>query len=165
MNWADILILVIIGISALISLFRGFVREALSLLGLAIAVWISVTFYSSAAELLTDYLSVPTARRVLGFIGLFTVSLIAAGIINHLIGRLVDKAGLTGTDRMLGVIFGALRGIVIVGLFVGLAGMTQVPQDPWWKESIFMPHFQALAEIVVDLLPPSLAPNLTFASP
>ncbi|MFT4562284.1 MAG: membrane protein required for colicin V production [Gammaproteobacteria bacterium] len=165
MNWADLLVLTIIGISALISLFRGFVREALSLLGLAIAVWISVTFYASAAELLTNYLSVPTARRVLGFVGLFVVSLIVAGLVNHLIGKLVDKAGLTGTDRMLGVIFGALRGIVIVGLFVGLAGMTQVPQDPWWKESIFMPHFQTLAEIGVGLLPPNLAPDLTYASP
>jgi membrane protein required for colicin V production len=165
MNWADILILGIIGISALISLFRGFVREALSLSGLAIAVWISVTFYSPVAELLTGYLSVPTARRVLAFIGLFVITLIAAGLINHLIGKLVEKAGLSGTDRMLGVIFGALRGMVIVGLFVGLAGMTEVPRDPWWNESVFMPHFQALVEIGVGLLPPNLAPNLSYASP
>ena len=91
MNWADIAILSIIGISAVISLFRGFVREALSLIGFALAVWISITFYNQAADLLTNYVSVPTARRVLGFVGLFAISLLLVGIINHLIGKLIDR--------------------------------------------------------------------------
>ena len=69
MNWADIAILTIIGISAVISLFRGFVREALSLAGFALAVWISISFYNQAADLLINYVTIPTARRVLGFVG------------------------------------------------------------------------------------------------
>jgi membrane protein required for colicin V production len=165
MNWADIAILTIIGISAVISLFRGFVREALSLIGFILAVWVSITFYNQAADLLTNYVAVPTVRRVLGFVSLFVISLLMAGIINHLFGKLIDKAGLTGTDRMLGVIFGAIRGIAIVGVFVVMAGLTEVPSDRWWQESTFMTHFETLAYLGVSFLPPDIAPEINYSSP
>ena len=165
MNWADIAILTIIGISAVISLFRGFVREALSLAGFALAVWISISFYNQAADLLINYVTIPTARRVLGFVGLFVISLLVAGIINHLIGKLIDKAGLTGTDRVLGVIFGAIRGVAVVAVFVVMAGLTQVPRDLWWQESTFMTHFETLAYLSVRFLPPDIAPEINYSAP
>ncbi len=163
MNWADIAILTIIGISALISLFRGFVREALSLVGLVAAIWIAITFYNPAAELLVNYVSVPTARRVLAFVVLVVVSLLVTGIINHLIGKMIDKTGLSGTDRMLGIVFGAVRGIAIVGVIVMLLGLTQVPHDPWWRESTLMKHFEELALIAISFLPPDLMTHFSFS--
>jgi membrane protein required for colicin V production len=163
MNWADFSILSIIGISALISLFRGFVREALSVVGLAAAIWVAVTFYNQASDLLVNVISLPTGRRVIAFVALIVVSLLIAGLINHLIGKLVDKAGLTGTDRMLGVVFGVVRGVAIVGFLVLLAGLTQVPQDPWWQQSMLMEHFQKLAQMAIEFLPPDIVAHFSYA--
>jgi len=163
MNWADFSILSIIGISALISLFRGFVREALSVVGLAAAIWVAVTFYDQASDLLVNVISLPTGRRVIAFVALIVVSLLIAGLINHLIGKLVDKVGLTGTDRMLGVVFGVVRGVAIVGLLVLLAGLTQVPQDPWWQQSMLMEHFQKLAQMAIEFLPPDIVAHFSYA--
>lgn len=163
MNWADFSILSIIGISALISLFRGFVREALSVVGLAAAIWVAVTFYNQASDLLVNVISLPTGRRVIAFVALIVVSLLIAGLINHLIGKLVDKAGLTGTDRMLGVVFGVVRGVAIVGLLVLLAGLSQVPQDPWWQQSMLMEHFQKLAQMAIEFLPPDVVAHFSYA--
>lgn len=163
MNWADIAILTIIGISALISLFRGFVREALSLVAWVVAFWIALTFTEQAAGLLADYVSMPTARRVLAFIGLLVASLIATGIINHLIGKLIDKTGLSGTDRMLGLVFGVVRGVAIVGVLVILAGLTPVPRDPWWTESVLMQHFEELALMVIGFLPADLVKHFSYS--
>lgn len=163
MNWADIAILTVIGISALISLFRGFVREALSLVAWVLAFWIALTFAEQASGWLVDYISIPTARRVLAFIGLLVVALLTFGIINHFIGKLIDKAGLSGTDRMLGLIFGVIRGIAIVGVLVILAGLTQVPRDPWWSESVLMHHFQDLALTVIGWLPSDLVKHFSYS--
>ena len=163
MNWADFSILSIIGISALISLFRGFVREALSVVGLAAAIWVAVTFYNQASDLLVNVISLPTGRRVIAFVALIVVSLLIAGLINHLIGKLVGKVGLTGTDRMLGVVFGVVRGVAIVGLLVLLAGLSQVPQDPWWQQSMLMEHFQKLAQMAIEFLPPDVAAHFSYA--
>ena len=67
------------------------------------------------------------------------------------------KTEITGTDRALGVIFGIARGIVIVAILVLFAGLTALPKDPWWKESLFLPHFQVLAVEIQNLLPPEVA--------
>lgn len=163
MNWADIAILTIIGISALISLFRGFVREVLSLVAWVVAFWIAFTFTNPASNLLIDYVSIPTARYVMAFVGLLVVSLIVTGILNHLIGKLVDKTGLSGTDRMLGVVFGMIRGVAVVGVMVFLAGLTPVPRDPWWRESALMGHFQELALIAISFLPPNLMEHFSYS--
>jgi membrane protein required for colicin V production len=66
-------------------------------------------------------------------------------LINKLASQLVKKSGLTGTDRMIGMIFGVLRGVLIVSVLVFLAGFTAMPQDPWWQESIFMDVFHEFA--------------------
>ena len=163
MNWADVVILTIIGISVLISIFRGFVREALSLVGLVASIWIAVAFYNPVADLLADFISVPTGRRVLAFIGIVVLSLLATGIINHFIGKLIEKTGLSGTDRMLGVVFGAVRGIAIVGVVVVGFGLTQVPSDPWWRESMLMKHFEQLAFIAISFLPPDIQAHFSYS--
>lgn len=78
---------------------------------------------------------------------LFVVTLVIAGIINYMVGRMVDAAGLSGTDRLLGMIFGALRGVLIVALIVlGLKQFTPVPEDEWWGQSSLLPQMEMVAE-------------------
>ena len=162
MIWADIVILVLIGLSMVISLWRGFTREALSLVAWIAAFWVGFTFAWYPATLLEPHVSVPSARLALGFLGLFLATLLLGGVVNYLIGKAVDKTGMTGTDRMLGLIFGLARGIVLVAILVLLAGLTPLPQDPWWGESLFIGHFQQLAKLLRDLLPPDIAAYFVY---
>lgn len=162
MIWADITILALIGISMLISLWRGFTREALSLLAWVAAFWVGFTFAGDIAIYLVEYLSVRSARLVVSFLLLFLVTLLVGGVVNYLVGKMVDKTGLTGSDRMVGVLFGLARGIVLVAILVMLAGLTPLPGDPWWRQSIFIDHFQTLAIWMRDFLPPEIGSYIKY---
>lgn len=161
-HWADIVILVIIGLSALISLWRGFLREVLSLLAWILAFWVAYRFTPLAALWLTDFVDVPSVRFILGFVALFVLTLIAMSLIGHIIVKIVGGTGLTGTDRMLGLLFGMARGGVIVLLLVLLAGLTQIPQDPWWRQSWLLVHFQQAALWVTERLPRGVAEHINY---
>lgn len=161
-HWADIVILAIIGVSALISLLRGFLREVLSLLAWVLAFWVAFTFTSGLAPLLEAYVEVPSIRFILAFAALFVVTLLGVSLIGHIVVKLVGKTGLTGTDRMLGLLFGMARGGLVVVLLVLLAGLTQVPEDPWWRESGLLAHFQHAALWVREYLPESIAEHIRY---
>ena len=162
MIWVDYAILTIIGISAFISILRGFIREAMSLLGWIIAIWVSLSFAEDVAALLVDKISVPSVRTASAFLILFFACLLVAGVANYLAGKLVEKTGLSGTDRMLGVVFGTVRGVVVVGILVLLAGFTAVPEDPWWDQSILLKHFETMAVELRGFLPPDVAANINY---
>ncbi|MGD2019774.1 MAG: CvpA family protein, partial [Thiohalocapsa sp.] len=72
----------------------------------------------------------------------------------------VEKTGLTGTDRLLGMVFGAGRGAVVVALLVFLASLTPVVEDPWWAQSDLLPRFQLLADAMLDLVPPEVTQRI-----
>ena len=161
MIWIDYVIIGIIGISSLISLIRGFVREAFSLLAWVLAFWVAWTFFRELALHLT-WVSVPSVRLGLSFAILFVTTLIVGGLVNFLIGQLVDKTGLTGTDRLIGMLFGAARGILLVSVLILLAGLTPLPEDPWWKESQLIAYFQELAIWLKTLLPDNIGEKFRF---
>jgi len=161
-HWADIVILAIIGISALVSLLRGFLREVLSLLAWVLAFWVAFTFAPLVAGVLDPYVEVPSIRFLLGFAGLFVTTLLAVSLLGHIIVKLVNQTGLTGTDRMLGFLFGMARGGVVVLILVLLAGLTQVPRDPWWRESGLIAHFQRAALWTRNYLPDSIAEHIRY---
>lgn len=145
MVWVDIVIPGIIAISAVFSLLRGFVREALSLSGWLAAIWVSLTFSQDLADLFLAGISLPSMRIVVAFTVLFVLTLVVMALISKLVYQLVKKTGLTGTDRMIGVVFGLARGALIVSVLVLLAGFTTMTQDAWWKESVMIDVFHEFA--------------------
>ena len=162
MIWVDYTILAVIGLSALISLMRGFVREALSLAGWILAFWVALTFTRELADLLPASISVPSARLAIAFLSLFFLALLLAALVNFLAVQLVEKTGLSGPDRLLGAGFGIARGAVIVAILVLLAGFTAVPRDPWWRSSVLIPQFQQLALWIRGFLPPDIAAQIRY---
>jgi len=160
MIWVDIVIPGIIVISALFSLMRGFVREALSLAGWVAAFWVALTFANGLADLFLAGISVPSLRIVVAFTILFVVTLVLTAVVNRLAGQLVKKTGLSGTDRMIGMIFGIARGVVLVAALVFLAGMTTMSQDPWWRESAMIEVFHELALWLRYTVAPELTDSL-----
>jgi len=163
MAWVDFVIIGIILISAIISVFRGFIREVLSLASWVLAFWVALTFYPHLATLLADYLHTPSIRLFTAFFALFIVTLLLGAMVNHLISELVEKTGLTGTDRSLGVIFGIIRGVAIVTLLVLLAGATPMPNDTWWQNSLLIENFEELAVWLRNLLPTEIADYINFS--
>ncbi len=144
MNWLDIAILTIIALSALISVIRGFVREVLSLLVWIAAFWIGIRFSPQVAVYLEGYIASPTLQIGVAFTVLFVVTLLVGALVNYLAGQLVGRTGLTGTDRLIGIIFGVARGVVVVAVLLLAAGLTALPREPWWQESTLIPHIKPL---------------------
>jgi len=96
------------------------------------------------------------------FFALFVVTLVLGALVNHLISEMVEKTGLSGTDRALGIIFGLLRGVAIVTVLILLAGATPMPTDDWWQNSLLVEHFEKLAIWLRDFLPQGIAENINF---
>jgi len=154
---ADFIVLGVIIISVIVSLMRGFVKEALSLTGWLVSLWVAMTFSSGMAELFGSSINDPTLRLLAAFVALFVLSLIVGSMINFFASQFVQRAGLTGVDRTIGAVFGFLRGILLVTIIVMLLGLTTLPKEKWWDESFFMFRFEVIATWLKDLLPGDIA--------
>jgi len=165
MNGADLAILAIALISMLVSLFRGFVREAFSLL-----VWIAAGYLALRASgplsiEMSPWIEMPSVRLIIAFVGVFVTVLIVGGLCNFLLGKLVDSTGLSGTDRLFGALFGLLRGGAIVLVAVIVARFTPFPNDPWWQSSQLLPQFERTAVWAVQQFPQSLQSQIPATPP
>ncbi|MEE9355639.1 MAG: CvpA family protein [Methylococcaceae bacterium] len=162
MIWVDYAILALIFVSLIIGLFRGFIREAFSLCTWIVAVWVGLTFSRELSGLMEGLFSLNSIRMAVAFAILFFTTLLLGSLVSYLIGELVKKTGLTGTDRVFGMVFGLLRGMLVVVILVMLAGLTPFPEDPWWKESLLIPPFQVLALWLHDHLPAGIAGYINY---
>jgi membrane protein required for colicin V production len=151
----------VIVLSALIGLARGFVREVLSLISWILAFWIAFTYAYVASAYFENYLDASTLRIAAAFTVLFVGSLIILTVISFLIYRLLSISGVSGIDRMLGAVFGLVRAAVIVAGFMLVAGVTPLPEEPWWRESMLTKYFQPLTLLLRDLLPAAVSEQLT----
>ncbi|HEH8417665.1 CvpA family protein [Pseudomonas aeruginosa] len=145
-TWVDWTMVAIIVVSSLISLSRGFVKEALSLLTWIVAGAVAWMFGGALAQHLGEYIQTPSARIIAACALLFVATLLLGALVNYLIGELIRVTGLSGTDRFLGMVFGGARGVLLVVLLVGLLSLAPVQQDPWWQQSVLMPHFLMVAD-------------------
>jgi len=144
-NTLDWIIIAVVVVSGAISVARGFVKEAISLASWVLAFWVALAFAAKLAILMPASLESPTLRWLAAAIALFMATLLVGGLANFLVSTLVEKTGLTGTDRALGVVFGILRGIVIVALIVLIGSATSLREETWWNGSALRPLFDPVA--------------------
>lgn len=158
----DFIALGILGLSALIGLLRGIVREVLSLVAYGVAFVSAVWWGPRVNTWMLAYIDNSLLRTVAAYCSIFLIMLILIGLLNMALGALLDRAGLTPADHGLGAIFGTLRGVLIILALVGLAGYTELPQEPWWQEARTSAAAVRGFQQLKALLPSSLAEMLPY---
>ena len=160
MTVVDVVVIFVIFLSALFSLIRGFVKEAISLATWIIAIWLAATFAPQLADALPSNIESEAARQAIGFGVLFVLTLMLGTLVNMLVSQVVKKTGLSGADRVFGVVFGVLRGGLIIIVFVIIGGMTALPETEWWQSSTLLQWFESTAIVIQEYIPEDL--NLSY---
>lgn len=144
---ADIIFLVIIALSSIMGVFRGLIREALSLVTWVGAIVVGSLLYDPMASLLTGVIDNTSLRNLSAFAILFVLTILVGTIIGNLLQKLIQAAGLGGVDRILGCIFGVLRGLIIISLVLLLTLSFDFTAS-WYDGSFLVPYLM----VVVDFL-------------
>jgi membrane protein required for colicin V production len=151
MTGIDVAIVILTLLSAIVGLVRGLVREVLSLVVWAAALVLALLFTPLVAELLAPLIATPSLRYVTGFAGVFIGTLIVGGIVESLMSRLIDGTGMTGTDRLLGFLFGGARGVLVC--IVALIALRPFgEQETWWQDSLVVPELMAFEGEILAFL-------------
>jgi len=153
LNFIDYILIAIVGLSMVLSLWRGFVREIISLIGLVAAFLLASRFSGQSGDFLGQWITNPTGADIAGFALIFVIVMIIVGLIGALIRGLVDMAALTATDRTLGIFFGAARGMFLIALcFLVYTSYTK-PDAAWLKGSMLTPYAIELGNMLGEMIP------------
>lgn len=147
----DYILLGAFAVSLVIGFFRGFFREALSLVNWMLALWLAWRFSGLLDPLLVG-VSSPVLKLWLGRVIVFVLALLAGALLSHLVAMLIRKTGLTGADRALGMLFGAARGVLVIGILVIGFQMLEMDQEPWWQDSLIVPRTADLTASIREYL-------------
>ncbi len=140
-NWVDWAILGVIAVSCLIGVWRGLLKELMTIVIAILAVVTALVFYDKLALLWIDELSSPGLRNVAAFGVIMIAVMIVGGLLSFIAGKLFGLAALKPVDRILGLLFGLFRGCVIVMAVLLMLPNDMVETNPWWTESTLIPHF------------------------
>ncbi len=155
-NWMDFTIITIVLLSTIISLFRGFLREAVSLVVWIIGALLALKFSDDVQPLLTQWIASPKIRYIAAFIVIFGVVFVIGILINVVLHKLVDKTGLSLTDRALGFFFGFARGVLIVALLLMFVNVGMKKEGSGLAQSRLAPEFKPLVAWLNTFLPQQL---------
>ena len=151
---ADIVIFAVMGVSLAFGLFRGLVRELLSLVSWILAFWIAYRFSSSVAQIIDKALQNPTLSQAVSAILVFVLVLVALMLLASLISKIFKATGLAGMDRILGGLFGLGRAVVILFVALIVGQHTVVIDQDWYNASMMIPLFDQALDWVAGYLPP-----------
>jgi membrane protein required for colicin V production len=163
---ADVAIAVAIVISVGVGVFRGFVKEAISIVTLLVAIWAAMNFGAYAGRWSESWVESEGLQLWIGRILIFVVILVVGGLVGWAFSRLVRLSALNGTDRSLGALFGFCRGALLLGVFVIGGQLASFDRDDWWRSSKLIPYGTVVADWIrvmapkgVDLLQKNATPG------
>ena len=161
MTLIDIVVLAIVGISVLLGVIRGLVREVLALVAWVAAFLLSNLLAPEAAKLLPQGMGSEEIRLLVSYVVVFIVVLVAMSVLAILASKLVKVVGLGVADRVVGGVFGLARGVLVVMILVLLAGLTSLPRQSVWRDAALSGPLEACAGYVKTWLPADLAKRNT----
>jgi membrane protein required for colicin V production len=158
----DYAVLGVLLASVLLSVFRGAVRELLSLAGWVVAFMAARSLSVDLAPMIPPSIEDELLRMSVAFVAIFLAVLVAMGLIAMLLSALIKTVGLGFIDRMLGSVFGLARGLLIVLLVVLLAGTTTLPQEPLWQKAVLSKTLERAVELTLPWLPQELSKRIHY---
>lgn len=158
----DYAVLAILVVSILLSVMRGVVRELFSLAGWVVAFMVANSFAAGFAPMLPSSIAGESLRILLAFAALFLSALLAMALITMMISALTRTVGLGFADRFFGSLFGFMRGLLVVLLIVLAAGLTALPQEPFWEKALLSKPLETAAMMVIPWLPQDLSRRISY---
>lgn len=152
-NWADWLIVGVLLLSALVSLLRGLVVEVASLAIAIAGALLAFHFASPAAERFLQGVEVVPLRTGIAALAIYVLTSIVGALVLYLLKRLIQGAGLSGTDRLLGLVFGLARGLLVVVALFWVGSLVRLDQSQWWQQSQLLPGVARAGEALLLFLP------------
>ncbi len=153
LNVLDIAIVVIICLSMLMGVIRGFVKEALSVGAWVISTWAAVTFGDEVSSTVSTMIDSNVAVLIISYGGLFFGSLIVASLINFIIANVVKMTGFTFTDKIAGMAFGLIRGALFISIIGLVAHFMEFDQASWWSSSSLIDYFTPMSDWLAQFIP------------
>lgn len=157
MGGFDWVIAAILVVSILVGIFRGFIKESLSLISWILAIWLAFNFCAQAGEFIHQYINIPAPkfREWAGFALVFISTLFVFSVISYIITKVFVRGPIKGVDRVLGLGFGVLRGIAIVVAVLVVARGFGMETSDWWQNSQHISKFEPFMKSVEELFPDS----------
>jgi membrane protein required for colicin V production len=153
MSSTDWILLALLAASMLLGALRGLVYEVLSVMGWIAAFLLAQWFAPTVSEKLPMQGSGETLRFAAAFVLVFIASVFTAGLISALMKKLISAVGLRPVDRILGAIFGAFRGLILLLALSVVVHMTALHESEWWLESKGGPMLMTLLKGLRPMLP------------
>lgn len=160
MTGFDFAVIAILLVSLLLGLWRGLVYEVLSLVGWPVAFVLSKLFAGNVAPMMPGTQEI--MRITLAYAVVFVAALIMWGVLAWLLSRLVKAVGLGWLDRVLGGVFGVLRGGLVILVLVWLAGLTAIPEQPFWRTAQTSKTAEDVALLTKVWLPDNIAQRVHY---
>jgi membrane protein required for colicin V production len=158
----DYIVLLIIGISIVVSMMRGAVRELLAIAGWVAAIYVAKTYAIQLMPLLPKDIPTESLRVLASHIILFFGVLLISSLLTIALSSLIKKIGLNWLNRGIGAFFGLIRGLLIVCVLMFLAGLTNLPKDTRWTNAMFSSPLEALVKMGLPFLPETIAKHVKY---
>lgn len=158
----DYSVLLIIGVSIVVSMMRGAIREVLAIAGWVAAFYVAKTYTTQLIPLLPADIPTDSLKVLAAFVILFLGALLISSLLCIALSGMIKKIGLNWLNRSLGAVFGFARGLLIVCVLVFLAGLTSIPKDARWVNAMFSPPLEALVKSLLPLVPQTVAKHVTY---
>lgn len=158
----DYLVLAIIGLSIILSVMRGLLIEALSIVGWVVAFFVAKTYSSQLVPMMPADIPTESLRILAAFLVVFFATLLITSLLAIALSTVFKKIGLGWLNRVLGAIFGLARGMLIVCILVFLGGLTDLPQDERWRNAMFSAPIEALVTSLLPWVPDSITQYIKY---
>jgi membrane protein required for colicin V production len=163
MTYFDYVVIGIVAVSLLFGLWRGVVGEVIALAAWGIGIFAAIEFGASVGHSVFAGLSDPALRTLAGCVVIFVGILVTMSVLNMVVRSMVKALGLSVSDRLLGMVFGLTRGVLVCMVLVGLGGMTSAPTQPWWQNATLSGPLETVVMAAKPWLPDDLAKRIRFS--
>ncbi|WP_310491485.1 CvpA family protein [Dechloromonas sp.] len=163
MTGFDYVVIGIVAVSLLFGLWRGVVGEVIALVAWGVGIFAAIEFGASVGHSVFAGLSDPALRTLAGCVVIFVGILVSMAVLNMVVRSMVKALGLSVSDRILGMIFGLARGVLVCMVLVGLGGMTSAPTQSWWKNATLAAPLETVVMAAKPWLPDDLAKRIRFS--